>query len=87
MLVDSVHFVMDGNFLALSRGSILTTDYAASRLRRYDLASLTFLPSVASPCRDIQGIKIWNDTLYYCDYSKDIIGAIPMSDLIPSAGP
>ena len=85
-LVDSLHLGIRGYFLAVANGVLMTSDYPdALLLRRYDLQSGAELASVRSPARETEGINVYRDTLYYCDFDKRIVGAIPMPDLLQSS--
>jgi hypothetical protein len=82
VLLDSLHLDIRGYFLAVYNGVLMTSDYPDALLRRYDLKSGAELSSVPTPARETEGIKVYLDTLYYCDFDKHIVGAIPMSDML-----
>lgn len=78
--VDSVSLPGYRYHLAMSDG-ILYSGYASIFIKRTQLASMSELPSVASPARNLEGIKIRDGRLYFCDFYKSIVGFVPLQDL------
>ncbi len=52
-------------------------------LKRLDLHTMKYLQSVLFPLRHKWGIKEYQGEMYYCDFEKAIIAAIPIADLRP----
>ena len=52
-----------------------------NQLRRYDMRTSSFLTNLVSPAPLSEGIKIYEGKLYYCDFEKRFIGAVPIADL------
>jgi len=53
-----------------------------SAISRYDLSSNQFLADKKAPSEDAESVKIWRDYLYFSDYDKQIIGRVPLADVL-----
>ena len=56
-------------------------------IHRFDLRTMQFLSDVISPARSLLSIKIVDGWLYYCDEYKNVVGALPVSDLLTVRDP
>ena len=50
-------------------------------MKRFDLRTGQYIQNVLFPLQYAWGIKEYQGKIYYCDYEKAIIGAVPVSDL------
>lgn len=84
--IDSVSYGKDTYFMAVKDSIIYSKDYVDIgdyQISRFNMKTGNFLPNLKSPAKDIGGMEIYNDTLYYCDEWKRIVGMVPVVDLIP----
>lgn len=82
-LLDSIAY-SGGYYLTVSNGIAYSAEFSfppADRILRYDLTNRTSLSSVRAPARVIEGIKIYNGQLYFCNELKRFVGAVPLADL------
>ncbi len=88
--IDSLPFSRSVYFMTICDSivySIDSNDPSADQISCFDLRTKSFLPNLLSPARFSGGIKVFSDTLYYCDYWKNYIGAVALSDLIRASWP
>jgi len=78
--VDSVLFPGTGYHLTINDGVLYTYTFSAF-LRRIDLTSMAELPTVAKPASNLEGIRILDGRLYFCDFDKRMVGSVPLQDL------
>ena len=52
-------------------------------LKRFDLRTQQYLQTLLFPLRYAWGVKEYQGKMYYCDYEKAIIAAVPIMDLRP----
>ena len=86
--VDSIAYPHEDLYFMAAADSIIYRKYYLYdpddiQISRFDLRSRSYLPNVLSPAKELKGMDIYNDTLYYCDFWKDFVGRIPIDDLIP----
>ena len=86
--VDSIAYPHEDSYFMAAADSIIYRKYYLYdpddiQISRFDLRSRSYLPNVLSPAKELKGMDIYNDTLYYCDFGKDFVGRIPIDDLIP----
>jgi len=53
-----------------------------SVISRYDLSTHKFLTDKQAPTEDTESVKIWREYLYFSDYDKQIIGRVPLEDVL-----
>jgi hypothetical protein len=84
-LTDSVAYSNQPYYLAIydsvAYGVLWTSPSTAFQITRFDLRTKQFLSNLYSPAFACEGITVFADSLYYCDYGKTIVGAVPISDL------
>jgi hypothetical protein len=60
-----------------------STTAAPDRISRFDMNSGSFLPYAVAPARSLDGLKVYEDQLYFCNYFKTAVGVLPLSALKP----
>lgn len=73
-----------GYYMAITDSILYSTEMRtppADEISRFDLRTREFLPNVASPAQDCEGIDIFGQDLYYGDYQKEFIGVVPLGTL------
>ncbi|MBI4535457.1 MAG: hypothetical protein HY708_04205 [Ignavibacteriae bacterium] len=83
-LLDSIDY-WTSSYMTISDSIIYDVEFLPGRnnLRRYDMRTKSFLQKVLAPARATEGIKVYQDMLYYCDFERRMIGAVPLADLKP----
>lgn len=79
-LIDSSTISGSVFHLTISNGILYTTDFYAT-IRRFELSTMNVLSSVSGPARNLEGIRIYDDHLYFCDFYKRMVGSVPLQDL------
>ncbi len=85
--IDSIPYPHYNYFMAVADSILYCKDYVAyppgESISRFNLKTKTFLPNVRSPVKWLSGLEIYQDTLYYTDIWKRMVGTVPVADLIP----
>ena len=55
-----------------------------NEITRFDLRTRSFLPNLLSPAKSCDGIKVFGDQIYFCNFWKDFVGVMPIADLRPA---
>lgn len=79
-LIDSTDFPWFAFHITIDNG-ILFAGTAGTTIRLIDLPTMNELPRVTAPARNLEGISVFGEYLYYCDWYKMIVGAVPVVDL------
>lgn len=77
VLLDSVNLALYG----LTIGDSIIYESGWPTISLFDLRTRQFLLNVLSTMWIPEGIKEYHGKLYYCDFEKRIIGAVPVADL------
>jgi hypothetical protein len=85
-LADSIQYVPSNSYYMTIYDSIVysTENVQLSgtfQLNRFDLRTRTFRSNIMAPARVTEGIKIYDNRLYYVDYYKRYVGVVPIADL------
>ncbi|NOX89314.1 MAG: hypothetical protein GXO77_09825 [Calditrichaeota bacterium] len=85
VLQDSIPYPYRGSYFMAIHDSILYSkdEYHNNQITRFNLRTGNFLPNILSPARRVEGIKVYRDTLYFCNEWKKFVGVVPIADLIP----
>ncbi len=67
-------------YMTIHDGVIFFHDWHLPEITRFDLATMTYLPNVLAPYLSSDGIKIYDDHLYFCD-ARGFIGCVPLTSL------
>jgi hypothetical protein len=73
-----------GYYMTIADSILYSTEMRTpptDEISRFDLRTRSFLPNVASPAQDCEGIDIFGQEFYYGDYQKDFIGVVPLGAL------
>jgi hypothetical protein len=80
-LIDSIACYVS-YYLAIHDSVMYSVVYThPNSISRYDMRRNVRLSDIQSPSRNGEGMKFVNDTMYYCNYDKKMIGAVPVKDL------
>lgn len=79
-LLDSALLSLSHFHLTVSNGIAYTTDFYQT-IHRFDIPTMTLLPNLKGPARNLEGIRIINGQFYYCDYFKKVVCSLPVQDL------
>ncbi|HEV8537423.1 MAG TPA: hypothetical protein VGR15_00755 [Bacteroidota bacterium] len=92
ILVDSISYssLNQSYFMTIHDSIVYTVPHGNSsdsllvdHIGRFDLRTMQFLSELRAPARNIDGIKVSEGQLYYCDHFKHMVGVMPLSDLRP----
>ena len=78
--VRSIPYPGNTFYLAIDNGIAYSHDYR-NNLRRFGLATGSFLTDFSMPINDAEGFRIYKDNFYFTGWGKRIIGVLPLSDL------
>lgn len=83
-VLDSIHYTADTYYMALNNGILYCKYYLnhGNQISRFDVESKEFLENVLAPAKWLGGIEIYDDTFYYIDANKNMVGTVPLEDLI-----
>ena len=69
----------DRYYIAVYNGILYFQNWGP-QIERFDLTTMTYLPKVIAPYPSSDGIKIYEDHLYFCD-ARGFIGSVPLASL------
>ncbi|HEY5615036.1 MAG TPA: hypothetical protein VIL52_03365, partial [Bacteroidota bacterium] len=78
--IDAMDFPFESVYITIHNGILYIMDYP-DHIRRFDLATKTFLPSIQAPTILGDGIKISEGYFYFCDLRKRLVGRVPIEDI------
>ena len=79
--IASIPYSKSTRFLTIYENIAYSVEKNKNELSLFDLQTTAFLDNKAMPTNEWEGIRIYNNTFYYVDYFKRIIGYLPLSDL------
>ena len=83
VLLDSIPYPESTYFLTIHDSVCYSLRWqsAGDHLTRFDLRTQQSLPDLPAPAWGGEGIKIYENSLYYCDWFKRFLGVIPLDSI------
>jgi hypothetical protein len=85
-IVDTVLHARTTFYMTIADSIIYSVDPSSSvnQISRFDLRTGGFLPNLAAPAKFLEGIRVHDNQLYFCDRFRNFVGVVPLSELRPA---